>query len=148
MLKELTRYVKVRLNYRVSKPVDVVIGVLKPNIHETGIYTAELLLITHGIKVLNLGVNISPEVFARTCIEYEPKVLVIAVYSDHGKYGEKTEPYLTRTVELLRKFRSRIEIHFTGYAAHEIFAEKLKEYTLLNNYLELLDIIVRRNSIS
>jgi len=116
---------KVLEPYLEVKPVNmvgkVVIGSLKGNIQGLGKDIVAAALRSAGFQVVDLGVNVSPEMFVTTAQNEKAQVIAVSVSVD------ETVPFLKEIVNILDKkeLRGRVKTVIGGRAVSE---QTCKEY--------------------
>jgi len=99
----------------------IVIGSLKGNVYGVGKDLVAAVLESAGFKVVDLGVDVSPEAFVDSAVEEKADVIAISISTD------ESIPLLKGVMEILRKrnLRNAIKVVVGGKAVSE---KTRKEY--------------------
>ena len=99
----------------------IVIGSLKGNVYGVGKDLVAAVLASAGFKVVDLGVDVSPEAFVDSAVEEKADVIAISISTD------ESIPFLKGVMEILRKrnLRNAIKVVIGGKAVSE---KTRKEY--------------------
>ena len=99
----------------------IVIGSLKGNVYGVGKDLVAAVLASAGFKVVDLGVDVSPEAFVDSAVKEKADVIAISISAD------ESIPFLKGVVEILRKrnLRNAIKVVIGGKAVSE---KTRKEY--------------------
>ena len=99
----------------------IVIGSLKGNVYGLGKDLVAAVLESAGFKVVDLGVDVSPEAFVDSAVEEKADVIAISISTD------ESIPLLKGVMEILRKrnLRNAIKVVVGGKAVSE---KTRKEY--------------------
>ena len=99
----------------------IVIGSLKGNVYGVGKDLVAAVLESAGFKVVDLGVDVSPEAFVDSAVEEKADVIAISISTD------ESIPFLKGVMEILckRNLRNAIKVVVGGKAVSE---KTRKEY--------------------
>ncbi len=99
----------------------VVMGTVEGDIHDIGKRIVILLLEGNGFEVIDLGVNVNADVFARAIEEHKPDVLGMSALLT------TTMLYMGKTIDLLqeRKLREGLKVMVGGASVNEQFARSI-----------------------
>jgi methylmalonyl-CoA mutase cobalamin-binding domain/chain len=101
----------------------VVVGTVSGDIHDIGKNIFGMLLSCHGFDVIDLGVDVPPEVFAAKVIETQPDIV--------GLSGLITASFETmkETIAILRRQAKEQKLSFTTIIGGGMIDEQVCEYT-------------------
>lgn len=104
-----------------TSTVKVVIGTVEGDVHDIGKDIVVMFLGSRGFKVVDLGVDVSPEDFVKAVRQHDPLVLGMSALLTH------TAPVIKEVVEGLRKagLRERIKILIGGAPITSAFAQRV-----------------------
>jgi 5-methyltetrahydrofolate--homocysteine methyltransferase len=93
----------------------IIIGSLKGNIQGLGKDIVAATLQSAGLRVVNLGVDVSPQDFVKAAVREKAQIIAVSVSM------EETIPYLKDIVDILKreKRRDRIKVIIGGNAVSE-----------------------------
>ena len=98
----------------------IVIGALKGNVQGLGKDVVAAMLRAAGFQVVDIGVNVSPDVFVETAAHEDAQIIAISVTM------KETVPFLKDVVDQLqqKKTRSKVKILIGGPAVSEQTCEE------------------------
>jgi len=103
-----------------GKPLKIVIGTVKGDIHNIGKNLVKTMLEVSGHEVYDLGVDIPPEVFAAKAQEYDADIVGMSALVSPGLME------LRNTVKQIRQIRgNKTNFIIGGYATSPALAEEL-----------------------
>lgn len=97
----------------------VVIGTVKGDLHDIGKNLVIMMLEGAGYKVVDLGIDVPVEKFARAVEDHNPQIVGISALLTTTKVQMKT------TVDYLKPYRGRIKIMVGGAPVTEKFAREI-----------------------
>lgn len=103
----------------IKEKATVVIGAVKGDLHDIGTNMVTMMLSGTGYKVINLGVDISPEQFAEAIEKYNPQIIGLAALLT------STLPMMKNTIEYLQSYRHRVKIMVGGAPVTPEFAAEI-----------------------
>jgi 5-methyltetrahydrofolate--homocysteine methyltransferase len=100
----------------------VLMGTVKGDLHDLGKNIVKLMLHSYGYKVIDLGVDVSPEEFANATRKYKPAVIAISTSIT------STMIQIKRTIQLLEKegLRDQAPILIGGYPVTANFVKNIR----------------------
>ncbi|MGE4272630.1 MAG: B12-binding domain-containing protein [Desulfitobacterium sp.] len=131
MSEEILREVMVILEPLITSEIPangmtIILGTIEGDIHDLGKNIIHYMLKSSGFRVIDLGVDVSPEVFVRAVNETKAPILGISVLLSFCISAVK------RVVDLLSEagLRDQVKIIAGGYPVNEI----VKDYTGVDYY--------------
>lgn len=101
---------------------NVVIGTVKGDLHALGKELVKLMMTTRRLKVIDLGTNVSENVFLESFYNYNPKIIAISAFLTSCLNNvEKTIVTLDRA-----GIRIKVKIMVGGGAVSESFSTKVR----------------------
>jgi 5-methyltetrahydrofolate--homocysteine methyltransferase len=99
----------------------VVIGTVKGDLHDVGKNLVALMLEGAGFKVIDLGVDVSPEQFIQAVRQYHPQIVAISALLT------TTMPGLKGVIDALEKvgLRHEVKVVVGGAPVTEAYAQKI-----------------------
>lgn len=97
----------------------ILIGTVKGDLHDIGKNLVGMMLEGAGYKVVDLGVDISPEKFLKAVEEHTPQLVALSALLTTTMVAMKT------TVEILAPYRSQIRIFIGGAPVSQEFADEI-----------------------
>ena len=99
----------------------IVIGTVKGDLHDIGKNLVVMMLESGGFKVIDLGVDVEPEVFVEAIKENEPDILGLSALLT------TTMPMMKKTVESIDAsgVRENLKIMIGGAPVNQEFADKI-----------------------
>jgi 5-methyltetrahydrofolate--homocysteine methyltransferase len=99
----------------------IVIGTVKGDLHDIGKNLVAMMLESAGFKVINLGIDISPEKFVDAIREYEPDILGLSALLT------TTMPFMKETIELVVEegLRDKVKIMVGGAPISQDYANQV-----------------------
>jgi 5-methyltetrahydrofolate--homocysteine methyltransferase len=99
----------------------IVIGTVKGDLHDIGKNLVVMMLESGGFKVIDLGVDVEPEIFVEAIKENEPDILGLSALLT------TTMPMMKKTVESLDAsgVRENLKIMIGGAPVNQEFADKI-----------------------
>jgi len=122
MMRAGTEVIKELMAKSGIKPVGkVVMGTVEGDIHSIGRKIVSLLLECNGFNVIDLGVDVKPNVFAQAIEEHNPDVIGMSALLT------TTMPYMRNTIDVLKErgLRERVRIIVGGAPITEEFAKSI-----------------------
>lgn len=114
----------------------VVIGTVKGDVHDVGKNLVAMMLESAGFAVVDLGVNVSPEVFLQAVKEHEPDILGMSALLT------TTMLAMQDTIEVFKEegFRERVRIIVGGAPISQDFADEIGADGFAPNAGEAMDL--------
>ena len=99
----------------------IVIGTVKGDLHDIGKNLVVMMLESAGFKVVDLGVDVEPEIFVEAIEENKPDILGLSALLT------TTMPMLKKTVETIEEsgIRSNLKILVGGAPVNQDFADEI-----------------------
>lgn len=97
----------------------VVLGTVKGDLHDIGKNLVKMMLEGAGFKVIDIGVDVSPEKFVQAVEEYEPEIVGMSALLT------TTMAQMKSSVELLKAQHSGVRIIIGGAPVTEEFANEI-----------------------
>lgn len=99
----------------------IVIGTVKGDLHDIGKNLVAMMLESAGFEVVDLGVDVEPEIFVEAIKKNQPKVLGLSALLT------TTMPMLKKTVEAIEAsgVRENIKILIGGAPVNQAFADEI-----------------------
>ncbi len=99
----------------------IVIGTVKGDLHDIGKNLVVMMLESGGFKVIDLGVDVEPEIFVEAIKENEPDILGLSALLT------TTMPMMKKTVESVDDagIRKNLKIMIGGAPVNQEFADKI-----------------------
>jgi 5-methyltetrahydrofolate--homocysteine methyltransferase len=99
----------------------ILIGTVKGDLHDIGKNLVAMMLESAGFKVINLGIDISPERFVDAIREYEPDILGLSALLT------TTMPFMKETIELVEEegLRDKVKIMVGGAPISQDYANQV-----------------------
>ena len=99
----------------------VVLGTVEGDIHDIGKRIVSLLLEGNGYEVIDIGIDIKPEVFTQAIEEHQPTILGMSALLT------TTMPNMGKTIDLLKEkgLREKVKIMVGGAPVTEQFARSI-----------------------
>jgi len=99
----------------------VVIGTVEGDIHDIGKRIVGFIIEGNGYEVIDLGINVNTETFAKAVEEYKPDILGMSALLT------TTMPNMAKTIDLLKEkgLRDKVKIIVGGASVTEQFAESI-----------------------
>lgn len=100
----------------------ILIGTVKGDLHDIGKNLVAMMLEGAGFMIVDLGVDISPDKFARKAQEEKPQILGMSALLS------TTMPAMRRTIETLAEagVRARVKVMIGGAPVTEQYAREIK----------------------
>ncbi|OYT25397.1 MAG: hypothetical protein B6V02_03820 [Thermoprotei archaeon ex4572_64] len=120
---------------KVRSSVKVVLGTIEGDIHSIGKNLVKMIFTSHGFKVIDLGVDVSPEKFVKAVKEANAEVLAISALLTTSALRIKD------VVKLLEKegLRNRVRIIIGGAGVNENFAKDIGVDAYAKDPFEAID---------
>jgi methanogenic corrinoid protein MtbC1 len=136
MVRQISEIIKLRLTgeLKTKRLGKIVIGTVKGDIHDIGKNIVAFMLDVNGYEVLDLGIDISPNVFVEKIKEFQPQVV--------GLSGFLTLAFdsMKKTVETIEQagLRDKVKIMIGGGQVDE----EVRKYTGADAYgLDAMDAV-------
>lgn len=99
----------------------VVIGTVKGDLHDIGKNLVKMMLESLGFDVIDLGVDVTPEAFAKTATEKDANIVAFSALLT------TTMPVMKETIDLIVEsgFRDRVKIMVGGAPVSQKFADEI-----------------------
>lgn len=97
----------------------ILLGTVKGDLHDIGKNLVGMMLEGAGYKVVDLGVDISPEKFLKAVEEHKPQLVALSALLTTTMVAMKT------TVETLEPYRGQIKIFVGGAPVTQEFADEI-----------------------
>jgi len=99
----------------------VVIGTVKGDLHDIGKNLVSMMMESGGFKIMDLGVNVAPEVFVQKVQEVEPDIVAMSALLS------TTMPAMLKTIEALQKagLRDKVKVMIGGAPVTVKYAQKI-----------------------
>jgi 5-methyltetrahydrofolate--homocysteine methyltransferase len=97
----------------------VLIGTVKGDLHDIGKNLVAMLLESGGFKVINLGIDISPEKFVATAKEQQPDIIAMSALLTTTMMNMKD------TIELIKEEGLKVKCIIGGAPISQDFADKI-----------------------
>ncbi|KLU61896.1 methionine synthase [Peptococcaceae bacterium CEB3] len=97
----------------------VILGTVKGDLHDIGKNLVGMMLEGAGYKVVDLGVDVSPEKFLNGVDEYKPQLVGLSALLTTTMVNMKT------TLEALQSYRDRVKIFIGGAPVTQKFADEI-----------------------
>ncbi len=97
----------------------ILLGTVKGDLHDIGKNLVGMMLEGAGYKVVDLGVDISPDKFVKAVEEYKPQLVALSALLTTTMVAMKT------TVEMLEPYRGQIKIFIGGAPVTQEFADEI-----------------------
>ena len=97
----------------------ILLGTVKGDLHDIGKNLVGMMLEGAGYKVVDLGVDISPEKFLKAVEEQKPQLVALSALLTTTMVAMKT------TVEMLKQYRGQIKIFIGGAPVTQEFADEI-----------------------
>ena len=99
----------------------IVIGTIKGDLHDIGKNLVVMMLESSGFKVIDLGVDVEPEIFVEAIKENEPNILGLSALLT------TTMPMLKKTIETVDAsgVRANLKIMIGGAPVNQEFADEI-----------------------
>lgn len=97
----------------------VVIGTVKGDLHDIGKNLVIMMLEGAGYKVVDLGIDVSPEKFIKAVEEHQPEIVGLSALLT------TTMTQMKLTMEQLKPYRDRIKVMIGGAPVTQKFADEI-----------------------
>ena len=99
----------------------VVLGTVKGDIHDIGRSLVATMLEARGFEVIQLGIDVAPEVFTRKASELKPDIIGLSALLT------TTMPHMKTTIDALEEagLREQVKIIVGGSSVSSRFAEEI-----------------------
>ena len=99
----------------------VLIGTVRGDLHDIGKNLVSMMLEGAGFTIIDLGVNVSPEMFVEKTKEVEPDIIGMSALLS------TTMPAMPETIEALKKarIREKVKVIIGGAPVTEKYAQKI-----------------------
>ena len=100
----------------------VLIGTVKGDLHDIGKNLVSMMMEGAGFEITDLGVDVSPENFARKAQEVEPDIVALSALLS------TTMPAMRQTIEALHKagIREKVKVMIGGAPVTEKYAQEIE----------------------
>jgi 5-methyltetrahydrofolate--homocysteine methyltransferase len=99
----------------------VIIGTVKGDLHDIGKNLVAMMLESAGLEVIDLGVDVAPEVFVENVVKLKPDVVAMSALLT------TTMPMMKATVDAIAEvgFREQVKIIVGGAPVNQSFADEI-----------------------
>lgn len=99
----------------------IVIGTVRGDLHDVGKNLVKMLMASTGMKVIDLGVDVSPDAFVQAVLTYEPDILALSALLT------TTMDQIKQTIKAIEKagLREKVKIFVGGAPVTESYADKV-----------------------
>ena len=106
---------------KVEKIGTVVIGTVKGDIHDIGKTMVKTFLVAENFRVIDLGVDVSPEEFIKAIEKYNPEILGLSALLTTTITEQR------KTIETLKDkgMRDKVKVIIGGAATNQEFADEI-----------------------
>ncbi len=106
---------------KVEKIGTVVMGTVKGDIHDIGKTMVKTFLVAEGFRVIDLGVDVSPEEFMKAIEKYNPEILGLSALLTTTITEQR------KTIETLKDkgMRDKVKVIIGGAATNQEFADEI-----------------------
>ena len=100
----------------------VLIGTVRGDLHDIGKNLVSMMLEGAGFTIIDLGVNVSPEMFVEKTKEVEPDIIGMSALLS------TTMPWMRRTIEALKQasIRGKVKVMIGGAPVTEKYAREIE----------------------
>jgi 5-methyltetrahydrofolate--homocysteine methyltransferase len=99
----------------------VIIGTVKGDLHDIGKNLVAMMLESAGLEVIDLGVDVSPEVFVENVVKLQPDIVAMSALLT------TTMPMMKATVDAITEggYRDKVKIIVGGAPVNQSFADEV-----------------------